>query len=609
MVSPQKRPIVAQLAMFLIFAVLGTLNALSQDKLTFSIVDFQNVTDDLSAQDSRYERKDGNGDRYAIIKVKSSNPQDDLREYQFNFGNMAHSVDYDHEGEIWVYVQKNAKLVSITRKGYVPVNRYDLKTTIESGKNYVMVLSAEDKKVLIQIVQFNVKPAEAHAVVTVKQSYKENAQDEVLGTVDANGSIARSLEYGRYTYRVMAANYHTSEGSFTLNDSKETHIEEVELQPDFSNMTFMVDADADIYINGERKGSRRWSGVLKSGNYQVECCQANHKSSSQYVQVVENDNRTIRLTAPEPIEGTVSITSNPLGASITIDGKDYGVTPKLINILIGRHTLELSKVGYSAETKTFEVTEGGNLEVTATLGKKTKVTINATPTADLFIDGQNIGSTPKDYVGEVGYHKVKLVSYGYCTFNKTVYIGDEKLMNFSLSRQYVKKKDFYIEAGGTLGQLNTVAAAVGIHVGNFNIEADYNYCFTSSPDIYWNYTGAATSTWERSPESSSYTPNLILGGKMGFGINVGPRVKFTPQVGYRYTHIGDGGWKVSYCHSVTVGLRTYIALAKSFGISITPEYAVAVSKGELFEMLSNVSSKIRNFGEGFDAKMALVLTF
>jgi hypothetical protein len=603
------RPFISQLMIFLILSLLGILSASSQDKLTFSIVDFYAALDDWSANDDRYLKLDGNGDKYAIIKVTSNNPQDNLSEYQFSFGNMNHIV-VEHDGELWLYVQKNAKRVSISRKGYVAISKYDLHTTIVGGKNYVMILSAEDKKVLTQMAQFNIKPANAQAVVTIKNSYQDNAQEEVLGTVDANGSIAKSLEYGSYSYRVMAPNYHSSMGSFTLNDGKVTHIETIELQPDFSSMTFTVDANADIYINGEKKGTRQWSGILKSGNYQVECRQANHKSSSQYIQVVENDNRTIQLIAPEPIVGTASITSNPLGAAITIDGKIYGVTPKLIDILIGRHTLTLSKDGYSSETQYFDVAEGKNVEVNATLGKETKVTINASPSAELYIDGQYMGYTPKDYVGEVGNHKVKLSSDGYRDFNKTVYIGNTKQLTFSLSRKYIKKSDFYIEAGGSVGSLTTVAAAMGVHISNFNIEADYNYCFSSSPDIYWTYTGDGEA---QEPHTTTYKPSLILGGKIGCGINAGTRVKFTPQIGYRFVKLSEEGYSEhiysTYCSSGTFGVRVYIALAKSFGISVTPEYAFALSKGEGFKILSDVSSTIKNYGEGFNAKLALVLTF
>jgi hypothetical protein len=404
----------------------------------------------------------------------------------------------------------------------------------------------------------------------------------------------------------MASNYHTSVGSFTLNDGKVSHVETIELQPDFSTMTFKVDANADIYINGEKKGTRQWSGILKSGNYQVECRQTNHKNSSQYVQVVENDNRTIQLIAPEPILGTAAITSNPLGATITIDGKNYGVTPKLIDILIGRHTLTLSKDGYSSETKHFDVSEGKNVELNVALGRRTKVTINSNPLAELYIDDKYMGYTPTDFTGEIGKHKVKLISNGYRNFNKKVYLGDTRQVTYSLSRQYVKKNDFYIEVGGTVGQLITKAVAIGFHVGNFNVEADYNNCSTSSPDIYWNYTGG---DYECEPVVTTYKPSLILGGKIGFGINVGTRVKFTPQIGYRHIMLSGEDDSSTYCSCGTVGLRAYIAIAKSFGISLTPEYSFAMSQGDAFKALSDISSEIKNLSEGFDAKLALVLTF
>ena len=150
------------------------------------------------------------------------------------------------------------------------------------------------------MVQFNVKPANSIAAVMVKNSAPD-AKEVYLGNVDESGSIARNLEYGTYTYRVMADNYHTCEGKFTLNNKSKTFIEDVTLRPNFSQMTFVVNSNADIYINGVKKGTGKWTGILKAGQYQVECRQANHKPTSQYVTVEENDNRTITLTAPEPI--------------------------------------------------------------------------------------------------------------------------------------------------------------------------------------------------------------------------------------------------------------------------------------------------------------------
>lgn len=582
----------------------------AQDRLKFSVADFDADPFDLSAKDKQYEKYDGNGDRYAIIKVTSNNPEDDLSEYNFNFGNMKHIVE-EHEGVLWLYVQRNAKLVTITRNGYIPINKYDLHTTIESGKNYVMSLTSEEKKVYTQMVQFNVKPANSRAIVMVK-SYKEGSQEELFGNVDATGAVAKSLEYGTYTYKLLADNYHMAEGRFTLNNRSETLIENVDLRPNFSDIIFNVDADADIYINGERKGTRQWSGVLKAGNYEVECRQINHKSTSQYVQVTENDNRTINLEAPEPILGTAAITSTPLGSEILIDGKNYGQTPKNLDLLIGKHSIEISKMGYQSETQSFEVREDRTVDVNITLGRMTTATIKSSPSnSKLYIDGAFKGNTPYTYEGEVGDHKIKLMYYGYRPIEKKVYFGNTDQMTFSLQKQYVKSKDIYIEAGIGVGSSMNVTAAVGGHIANFNIEVDYSYCFQKSPTIYWNYTGE---DYDYSPDACTYSPSLILAGKIGYGIIAGTRFKITPQVGYRFTRLSESGNGREHiygaiCSAATIGVRAYCAISSNFGISLTPEYAIGIAKSDNFKTLSEVTSKIKNMGDGFNAKLALVLTF
>lgn len=588
---------------------LGTACSLAQDRLKFSIADFDTDPFDLSAKDKQYEKYDGNGERYAIVKVTSNNPDDYLSEYNFNFGNMKHIVE-EHDGVLWLYVQRNAKMVTITRNGYIPINKYDLHTTIESGKNYVMSLTSEEKKVYTQMVQFNVKPTNSKAIVMVK-SYKDDSQEELFGNVDATGAVAKSLEFGTYIYKVLADNYHMAEGRFTLNNRLETLIENVDLHPNFSDMTFNVNADADIYINGERKGTRQWSGVLKAGNYQVECRQVNHKSTSQYVQVTENDNRTINLKLPEPILGTAAITSTPLCSEIQIDGKMYGQTPKNLELLIGKHTIKISKPGYQSETQSFEIKEDRTADVNITLGRKTTATIKSSPSnSKLYIDGAFKGNTPYTYDGEVGDHKIKLMYYGYKPIEKKVYFGNTDLMTFSLKKQYVKSNDIYIEGGIGVGSTMNVTAAIGTHISNLNIELDYSYCFQKKTTIYWNYTGE---DYDFIPDVCTYSPSIILGGKLGYGVIVSTRFKLTPQVGYRFTKLSENGdgqhIDGANCSATTIGLRAYYTISSNVGISLTPEYALGVAKSDGFKTLSEVTSKIKNMGEGFNAKLALVLTF
>ncbi len=350
--------------------LLGVLSSFGQ--LKFSVTDFAADPFDLTARNDQYKKVDGSGSLYAVIKVGSTNPEG-LREYNFNFGNMNHLVEW-HDGKLWVYVQKNAKMVTIMRPGYTTVDRYDLHTTIESGKTYVMQLSEQAPVIMTQMVMFQVKPADARATVMIRRE-AAGAQEEVFGITDAEGSVAKTREYGTYTYRVMAENYHNTEGRFTLDNRGETHIENVSLRRNGANVTLSVASDADIYVNDQKRGTRSWTGLLRAGTYQVECRQQNHRSSFRTITVEEDKDAAVTLTPPAPVTGTLAVNSSPLRATIKIDGKDYGQTPKMLSdVLIGRHTLTLSREGYEDARTTIEIAEQQTTDVNLTLKEKPKAT-------------------------------------------------------------------------------------------------------------------------------------------------------------------------------------------------------------------------------------------
>lgn len=632
----------------LLFVLLltGIAGVSAQERLKFTVADFDADPFDLSAKDAKYEKFDGNGDRYAIIKVTSTNPADDISEYKFNFGNMKHLVE-DHDGTIWLYVQKNAKMVTITRDGYLPINRHDLNTTIESGKNYVMKLSSEEKKVYMQMVQFNVRPLGTNAVVMVKNGIP-GSKEEVFGYVDATSSVAKNLAYGKYTYKVLAENYIPAEGRFTLDNRGRILVENVELKPNYSEITFKVDADADIYINGELKGTRQWSGMLNAGRYYIECRQADHKPSSQTIEVTDNDNRVVVLKNPEPITGTLAIISNPLGADFSIDGKPYGQTPQNIDIVVGKHVVDITKTGYKPVNKSIEVKEDKTVDISVTLIAAAKTLIESDPTnSKLYINGKYKGQTPYAYDGDAGNFKLKFISNGYKPLEKNVFLGDTDQMSFILEKKEKKERkdkeiaaaktsdndsrkskytsttkvantdsstskfNLYAEAGVGIGVAMNATVGVGAYFNNFNAEVNYSYGFTKSPTIYWNYTGEEE---DIRPEKCTYSPSLILGGKIGYGLNIASKLRITPQIGLRFmklTEKSEGNYHITgaNCSSVTIGLRGYYAFSSHIGISLTPEYAIGVVKSNGFKTLSDVTSKIKNMGEGFNAKLALVFTF
>ena len=147
--------------------------------LKFDIVKFELNQLDGTASNKNYEKIDGSGNKYAIIKVRSTDGDEGLGEFMFNFNSLKSIVE-DKGDELWVYVQKNAKIVTISREGYTPLRNFDLKTTLQAGKTYNMEITYDrvekivKKELRMQMVCFKITPAVEGAIVM----YKKEGQDK-----------------------------------------------------------------------------------------------------------------------------------------------------------------------------------------------------------------------------------------------------------------------------------------------------------------------------------------------------------------------------------------------------------------------------------------------
>ena len=335
----------------------------AQDLQQFSVVSFEEKPFDTSANDARYKQIDGNGETFSIIKLVAATPGDDLSAYTLDFG-LCEGRKKVVDGEVWWYVQRNAMRATIQREGFKTLKNYELSVTVQPGKVYEMTLQAASKVVQRQFLVFEISPVDSEAIITFKEANSGNEYKPFGGgKVDAGGRLAKSLELGVYTYRIISTNYHMSEGLVTLSEPNGKHVEKVSLRPNFANVTLNAQPGVEIYINEENMGLQSWAGKLSPGTYSIECRKPSHKSSLKTIVVEEGKDVALQLQAPAPITGTLSLSSNPLGAKITIDGKKYGETPDFItDLVIGEHKVELTCAGYKSETVTVAIRENEETE-------------------------------------------------------------------------------------------------------------------------------------------------------------------------------------------------------------------------------------------------------
>lgn len=369
---------------------------MAQGQRKFSVVGFEEKPFDTAANDARYKAEDGNGALFSIIKLVAKSPEDDLYAYTFSFG-MCESRECSNAptGERWIYVQRNAMHVTINRAGFRPVKEYSLKTAVQPGRVYEMVLSAEAMKLQKQMVLFKIIPESSNASIIFKS--EENDAASHFYTINKSGEVQENLPLGVYTYSIHSEKYHSSEGRIILDNKEETYRETVTLRPKFSTIKLMAEPGVEIYVDDKKVGVGSWEGELIAGPYNVDCKKEYYKSNTEVINVGEGADKTIELKPLVPILGSLSIkTANISGATITIDGVDKGVTPKNIHDLqIGPREVVVSKNGYRSEKKTVYLEEGVEKEVVFELIKNPALKITSSvPGAKVTLNSVYKGVTP-----------------------------------------------------------------------------------------------------------------------------------------------------------------------------------------------------------------------
>jgi hypothetical protein len=194
--------------------------------------------------------------------------------------------------------------------------------------------------------------------------------------------------------------------------------------------TITVDSypsQADVYINGEHIGTTPLSKSLKIGKYIVEVKKEGYKVYSKEIEI-KIGKETIVIANLERMVGGLSIKTEPDGANVYIDGKNYGTTPiEIYDIEIGKHEVLITKEGYKSLIKEVEIKDEV-IEISEVLVKGvSKAYINSNPKgATVLIDGKEVGKTPLE-IKEIslGRHFVTLKALGYEEMTKTIDVKED----------------------------------------------------------------------------------------------------------------------------------------------------------------------------------------
>ena len=231
--------------------------------------------------------------------------------------------------------------------------------------------------------------------------------------------VLDEVNLGKVTLRLHMKDYAPATGNVVVREG-ETSSVNLSLNAIFAPVTINSLPGADIRVNGSSLGTSSYNGNLLEGIYDIEVLLASHKSVKKQIEVVANVPQTIELK-PVPIYGMLDVSSNPMGANVTINGKSYGETPLTIkNLLIGDYDVILSKIGYESSTQRVSVEKENTASIDVKLQSGRMVSIATDkPGDEIYVDGNRVGISPCNVEIAFGSHEVKVVR-GEETVTKTI---------------------------------------------------------------------------------------------------------------------------------------------------------------------------------------------
>ncbi|MFA4861866.1 PEGA domain-containing protein [Methanoregula sp.] len=201
------------------------------------------------------------------------------------------------------------------------------------------------------------------------------------------------------------------------------------------------------------------------------------------------------------INGTcsISISSIPNGGSISIDGSEYGPTPREnISISCGLHTIAVSQKGFDDFLIASDFQFGEHRDIIADLKGKSdraEIIIRTKPVpAELYVDGHYEGKTPVTVYNLLpGPHALLLTAEGYEPYKDVV------TASIGMSPEYT---EYLVPLAGT-GFLSVTSFpegatvivdgnTTGITPTNLRRVASGNHTVTICKAGYWNFTGMVT---------------------------------------------------------------------------------------------------------------------
>jgi len=391
-----------------------------------SVKSFRSLSNDLDAR-TYYTKEDRNGEKAALIKIVTNETG-----FEFDAGSIGVVASVQKTGEIWLYVPRGSKVVTIKHPKFTLLRNYAYPQSIEAGEVYEMILTTgkvittiEEQTIESEWLIITTEPAGADVYINDKPAGKTPYQNELF--------------VGKYTWRVTKELYLPEVGIAELLVGSGRQVMNVKLKPDFGtlNVISLPENGAMVSLNGIGTGKTTPCSIEKvpSGVHIISLSLDMYETSTQRVSLVAGETKKVDVNM-NPTFAQVTVTSEP-AADIYINSQYKAKANWQGRLNPGIYTFEAKLDKHNTATEKQTVTVGQPLNIILKpIPKNGNLKIVTNPfDATIKINGKQMGQTPITLKNQlIGDYIVELSLPGYATaYEKTTIIeGQTSEINTSL---------------------------------------------------------------------------------------------------------------------------------------------------------------------------------
>jgi len=327
---PMKRILIFPLLLILVF---------TSHAQQIAVKSFRSLSNDLDAR-TYYPKVDRNGEKAAIIKIVTTESG-----FEFDAGSIGIVAQVPKTSEIWLYVPRGSKTVTIMHPKLGLLRNYVYSEPIEAGEVYEMVLTTgkvittiEEQSIESQWLTITTEPSEADVYINDQAAGKTPYQNE--------------LPTGKYSWRLSKELYLPEAGITELLPGGEKQVIKVKLKPNYGTLSIRTEPEinGDIYINNmpASKTTPFTFEQVPAGDKTIQVKKDMYQISDQQLTLKPEQNLPVVLIA-KPTFGTLSIRTEPeINGDIYINNMPAGKTTPYTfeRVPAGDKTIQVKKSMY-----------------------------------------------------------------------------------------------------------------------------------------------------------------------------------------------------------------------------------------------------------------------